>query len=313
MNIPQSRFQRVLATLFVGLLCVAGVVDVLGAIGEPQPSGGYRFHAAELPSALKLGDQVLTVDERAFLAALPEVRVGIARPEARPYEIIGDDGEITGIQADLLAAFAQAFGLRLKPVVLPSGASALTAIREHRVDMLMAVGVTAERMAYMEFTLGTAPWPGALFARTLNPATPSTPLDGARFAIARETTAGDFLRRQYPNATIVTVDTTEDALHAVADGRADYHLGSLLVAVDTLGRKPVPGIEVRQLMNYGTGHYHFGVRKDWAALAGTLNKGIAVLRGSELPQWRAAVATLPSLWKYETLLELSPQIRPRRP
>lgn len=159
----------------------------------------------------------------------------------------------------------------------------------------------------MEFTLGTAPWPGALFARTSNPATPSIPLDEARFAVAGETTAADCVRRQYPNATIVTVDTTEDALHAVADRRADYHLGSLLVAVDTLGRKPVPGIEVRQLMNYGTGHYHFGVRKDWAALAGILNKGIAVLRGSELPQWRAAVATLPSQWKYEALLALSPQ------
>ena len=98
-----------------------------------------------------------------------------------------------------------------------------------------------------------------------------------------------------------------EALQAVSEGRADYHLGSLLVAVDILGRKPLPGIEVRQLMNYGTGHCHFGIRKDWAPLAGILNKGIAALRGAELPQWRAAVATLPSRLKYETPMTLSVQ------
>ncbi len=306
----RERNSNVVRSTLFGLalltpLCVVGGVETQRPVGEAATPGEYRFRASELPSTLKLGDQVLTIDERAFLAALPEVRVGIARREPRPYEIVGDDGEITGIQADLLAGLAQAFGLRLKPVVLPDLSAALTAVRERRVDLLMTLGVTAERLDYLEFTLGTAPQPGALFARTSDPGKPPTPLATSRFALEREISADDFVRRQYPDAAIVSVDTTDDALQAVAVGRADYYLGSLLVAVDALGRKPVPGIEVRQLMHYGTGHYHFGIRKDWAPLAGILNKGIAALRGSELPQWRAAVATLPSDLKYEPPMKLS--------
>jgi two-component system sensor histidine kinase EvgS len=88
------------------------------------------------------------------------------------------------------------------------------------------------------------------------------------------------------------VDTTGDALAAVADGRADFYLGSLLETTDWLARRPLPGIGIRQLMPYGTGFYHFAVRKDWAPLATILNKGISSLR-TQPAQAQAAPAGLP--------------------
>jgi two-component system, NarL family, sensor histidine kinase EvgS len=91
------------------------------------------------------------------------------------------------------------------------------------------------------------------------------------------------VRRQYPRATVLPVGSTVEALRAVGTGRADYYVGSLLEAIDTLSRNPVAGIEVREILQTGSGQYHFGVRKDWAALAAILNKGITRFRADAVP------------------------------
>lgn len=250
--------------------CLLGVVLVASAAPD------YRFRVPAGTPAVALNDRVLTADERAFIAALPEVRVAVPLPPSRPYEVIAADGEISGIHPDMLVALARTFGIRLKPVVLPDWTRTLDAARRREVDIVMTLGVTAERMEYLAFTLGATPLPGALFARKGARVEPAR----ARYALERNYMANDWVRRQYPDATIVTVETTLDALRAVADQRADVYLGSLLEASDWLARQPVPGVEVNRMLGFGTGYYHFGVRKDWAPLAAILNKGIQSLRSS---------------------------------
>lgn len=111
--------------------------------------------------------------------------------------------------------------------------------------------------------------------------------------------------RQHAQATVVTVDTTGDALRAVAQGKADAYVGALLEAVDWFTREPVPGVEVNQLVSDGTGFYHFGLRKDWAPLAGILNKGIQCLR-DRMEDDLAALAMLPTGASVQRMLALSP-------
>ncbi len=258
---------------------------VTGATAAPDP----HFRTPQVSPSAALNARVLTDEERAFIAALPEVRVGVPTPPARPYEVVGSDGEVSGIHPDMLVALARTFGLRLKPVIVPSWSALLDAARRREVDIVMTLGVTAERMEYLAFTLGATPLPGALFARQGAKVEPAT----ARFALERDFLANDWVRRQYPGATIVTVETTHDALRAVAEGRADVYLGSLLEAGDWLARQPVPGIEVNRMLPYGTGYYHFGVRKDWAPLAAILNKGIQTLRTTTHADLAAALGSLP--------------------
>lgn len=234
----------------------------------------YRFLVPTMGASVALSPQLLTADERQFIAGLPEIKVGIPTPAPRPYESVSADGEVSGISAEMLSALAQTFGLRIRPVILPDWTSTLLAVREHRVDMVMTLGVTAQRLDYLAFTVGAMPLPGAVFAR---PGT-ATDLSRQRFVLERNFLAVDHVRRQYPEASILEVETTLDALRAVAAGQADVYLGNLLVAGALLATRPVARIEVQQLLGYGTGYYHFGVRKDWAPLATILNKGIQSLR-----------------------------------
>lgn len=255
-----------------------------------QTAPPLRFGAVAGAAKVVWSQDVLTAEERAFLASLPEVRVAIPTPPNRPYEEVAADGTVSGVFPDLLVALSQTFGLRLKAVSTPSWSATLEAARKREVDIVMTIGVTTERTDYLAFTLGATPVPGALFAR------PGMQVDlaRARIALERDYVTHYWVTRQYPNATVVTVDSTRAALQAVASGQADAYVGGLLEAVDALSRQPVPGVEVSRLVSYGTGFYHFGVRKDWAPLAAILNKGIQSLR-TKVEDDLLALPTLPQM------------------
>lgn len=275
-----GRCAAVALTLVLALLCGA----------SPLLAAELRFRDPPAAAAPAFGPLALSQAEREFIESLPEVRVAVPRPGERPYLVIGADGEVSGIHADLLAALGRAFGLKLRAVEMPDWPSALRAARERQVDLLMSVGVSAERLEFLEFTLGATPAPAALFQRRgANPPDPAR----ARYAIETDYVAQDVLRRQSPRATILSVPSTLDALAAVRDGRADYYLGSLLATADLLSRQPVEGIEIARVVTYGSGHYHFAVRKDWPVLAGILNKGIQTLRSVPSAELSAALGALP--------------------
>jgi len=305
---PPRRRAAGWLVLAVGLTCLLPWLPRASAQGGPP-----HFAAKEPAAALSLGADVLTAAEREFIARLPEVRVAIPLPPVRPYEVVGDDHAVSGIHPEMLGYLARAFGLRIRPVLWPSFSDALAAMRRREADLMMTLGYTAERAEYLEFTLGVTPLPGALFARRGQPAAGERELAGARFAIERDFLANTFVRRQYPQATIVTVETTGDALAAVAEGGADYYLGALLTTIDWLDRRPLPGIEINRLLSYSSGHYHFAVRKDWAPLAAVLNRGISTLRASGVSpalrsrEWLAAAASVPAGQALPRTLALAPR------
>lgn len=300
-----QRFMR--ALMRAPVLAVALALALLGGISPawPQATAPGPVAAAAKPAGIglrlrpwagpvpPLAEQVLSADERAFIAQLPEIRVAVPSPSPRPYETVSDDGEVSGIHPDMLAYLANALGLRLRPVGLPSWTATLEAAQRREVDLLMTLGVTPERSAYLAFTLGATPLPGALYGRRVTAGGPARPGQAdARYAVERGYLAGDFIRRQYPLATLHVTETPADALAAVAHGKADYYIGSLLETEDLLRRKPLPALEMLQLVHYGTGYYHFGVRKDWQPLVTILNKGITILRTTPPPELAAALSAL---------------------
>ncbi len=241
------------------------------------PTAPLFFRASKTSISPSLSAQVLTPEERAFIDALPEVRVAVPFPPYAPYELVSNAGEVSGLHPDMLVALARAFGLRLKPVAYSSWSAAMEAAQRKEVDVLMTLGVTPERLQFLHFTLGATPAPAALFMRENTQATEAA-LKTGRFALERDHVSNDHIRRNYPRATILTVETTGDALRAVVAGRADFYLGSLLATADVVAREGIEQVAVNRLLNYGTGLFHFGVRKDWPLLATVLNKGMQNLR-----------------------------------
>lgn len=266
---------------------------LLIALGLPgaapaQPTPEFRFRVPAGPPQVALNPTVLTDEERRFLAGLPEVRVALQRVGAPPFERVEADGEISGLQPEMLGALARALGIRLRPVVKDGWPAVLQAVQDGEADMVLTLASTAERRRYLNFTLGTAQVPVAVFTRS---GAPPQALEQLRYALERDYFSNDVVARRFPGARVVAADSTADALRRVADGGANAYLGSLLEALDLLAREPVPGIEVRQILDEAQTYYHFGVRKDWPQLVTILNRGIASWR---VASEGAALAALPA-------------------
>lgn len=110
-----SVAMRRTLTLLLCMLCLSIALPVRA---EPRFRGG-------VPAApLALGPEVLTDAERAFIAGLPEVRVVVPLPAARPYEVVSPGGEVSGIHPELVAYLARV-GVRPAagpPMARPKGA-----------------------------------------------------------------------------------------------------------------------------------------------------------------------------------------------
>lgn len=244
----------------------------MAAHAAAAPAAELRFAVPTGVAPVSLSANVLSEAERAYIATLPELRVALQAGGSPPYERINIDGSVTGIQADMLASLARAFGLRIKPVVLPDWPGVLAAARNGQADIVLTLLSTPERQRYLAFTLGTVEVPLAVLART---GAPAVPLEQARIALERDYFANDLVARRYPGARVVPVATTLEALQAVGSQRADAYLGSLLEAIEVLASQPVPGLEVQSIVRGGLGYYRFGVRQELAPLVPILNKGIS--------------------------------------
>jgi two-component system sensor histidine kinase EvgS len=273
--------------------CVAWLPAPPAAAAGSVAAPAYRFRQPPDSTLGVPATDLLDSAERDFLARLPVLRVGLNLPDNRPYEVIAASGEISGIQIELLTHVAQALGLRLQPVVLPSFPEALAALRTRDVDVMATVGYAPEREAYMAFTLGTAPNPGAIVGRSADSRFVSAPtLNGHRVAIEQGYVSHYYVQRLYPDALVVDRPDTASALRAVALGEDDYYFGSLLMATDRIQRDGIGGLAIKRSLVYATGQMHFGVRSDWPLLASALSKAVAALRQAPLPELRAALDAL---------------------
>ncbi len=260
---------------------------------EAPPPPTYHFRQGAADSLLSPPADLLDADERAFLAKLPAIRVGLNLPDNRPYEVIDGNGEISGIQIEILTHVALALGLRLEPVVVASFPDALKALQQRRIDMMSTVGYEPSRKPYMAYTLGTAPNPGVIIGREAdNRFDAMASLNGRRVAIERDYIAAWYVRRTYPDALVSEHPDSATALRAVALGEDDFYVGSLLMATDRIQREHITGLAVKRAMLYATGQMHFGVRSDWPLLASALSKGVAVLRASPQAELRSMIGAL---------------------
>ncbi len=301
--------QRGCAPRLCAWLPLLVLLLVVLAPAQAQPTYQWRSSgqaAGQSAGALGVSRDFLSEAERAYLSTLPEIRVAVTGDSQTPYENVAANGDISGYQVDMLLSLAQIFQLKLRPVVYPDWPSTLAALREKRADMVLGLVVTPERLNYVAFTLGTVPVPMAVFGR--GNSRRQVPLEQGVYALERDYAVNDVVRRRYPEAKVKSVDSTLQALRDVAEGRADYYMGSVLVATEVLAKQGISDLEVRLPISVGSGFYHFGLRKDWAPLAAILNRGIAPLRPGSAREISEAALRMAAATPLQEPLTVAPDI-----
>ncbi len=142
-----------------------------------------------------------------------------------PY-FITEDFLIEGYIVDVMRSISLKLGLTFKAKPYHSFQEAMDAVKNREVDMFPGVYRTEQRLSSLEFTtdidrtlLAIASEENYYTIRQLK---------GKRLALVRGLYENELLADLLPVNPIIYLDTAEDAMRAVAEGRADAYVGKLL-------------------------------------------------------------------------------------
>jgi len=165
--------------------------------------------------------------QQQWLAARSELVVGVALPQYPPFTVLNNKSEFEGITADYVGLLSALLQKNVRIKVFNNFVSAQEALQKDEIDLLGSV--TQYRQASGAFLLST-PYASeqAILATRSNETRPLPPgLAGRTIAMADGYLPLEWVKQQYPQASIAVFPSYQQAIGAVAFGDADVFLGDL--------------------------------------------------------------------------------------
>ncbi|MBL4691783.1 MAG: transporter substrate-binding domain-containing protein, partial [Magnetovibrio sp.] len=223
------------------------------------------------------GPLALSEKEHVWLKAHPVIEIGVDG-NWPPIDFINDQGVFSGISANTLKMIELRLGITFKPV---SGASFKDMLGQV-MDGTLKVGATIawrkDRAEKLWFTEPFFKVKYVIITRN-SEYTISSLQDLENKSIAIED--GYFLHKelseQYPNATLVPVKNTREALRAVSRGKADAYIGNRAVADWILIEEELSNLKVAGDPGFPQNPQRFAIHIDpeFEPLVSLMNKALA--------------------------------------
>ncbi|MFK2891654.1 ATP-binding protein [Dyella flagellata] len=187
-------------------------------VEDPQHAANYDLH---IP---------LTAQERAYLASLPTLRVGMD-PNWSPYAFVNRKGQLDGISANYLNYVTKSLHIKVERVDTKSWSETVRAANDGQIDVLMAVSSSSQLTAPFVQTQAYINYPEVIVARNGRRLEDIHDLDGLKIAQVDNGGTG-------PSPGLDTsvgfhrmlVQSVQEGLRLVASGQVDAFVGNLGVA-----------------------------------------------------------------------------------
>lgn len=197
------------------------------------------FHA-DAASASAGPELALSATERAWLAQLPVLRIGID-PTAAPVSQIGRDGNAEGLAIDYLREATRVLGLRTETVTTADWNDTVQRAVAGEIDLLPAASASnLELGRHFDFTAPYLELPVMIVTRE-NAFLVTGPenLNGHRIAANLAQGAVAAAVAPMSSVEVVPVSATAEGLSAVATGKVDAYVGDIATA-EVLIRRDYP-------------------------------------------------------------------------
>ena len=252
----------------------------LAAIGPDEHQvirARWLLEAGGVPEQRELA---LSPAQLRWREAHPVVRIGVHRARA-PIEWLDDDGTPHGMSVELLHRIGAALGLHIELVPLASTSEAVARTQDHGVDGLASMSGASVRLNHLRFSDPFVTTPVVLYTPVGTPAPGGLPaLAGKRVAVMVDTSAEEWLRRDWPGIVVVPVASTEQAIATLRKGGAQAYLGALLTGTHQLIEMGATDVRVSGETDYRY-QFSFAVRSDWPELVEMINLAMAAIPRSE--------------------------------
>lgn len=231
---------------------------------------------------------LFTVAEKQWIAQHPVVRVGIDVDKNAPIEYI-EDGRYQGLAAEFMDFVARTSGLKLQLVPQTTREVFHNGLEQEKVDIYPIIASAFKGALVGDAVLYTTPYYLGWTAVITRPSAPVMrsweSLSGKTVALRYHGFYAIFVRENFPDIRILEVDSVDDALAAVADGRADATLGLDVMMFQYLrgafaGKLSFAGRIETHPLNLG-----MGIRKDMPILASIVEKSLAAMTARQNEQY----------------------------
>ncbi len=174
-----------------------------------------------------------------------QLRIGMTGAQP-PLNMKNKQGEMIGMEVDLIRSLAQAMGLEAKLVELPF-AELLPSLERGEIDLVISgVTITPERNTRVAFVGPYFITGKSLLTKSESLAlvNESTQLDdpARRYAALSGSTSADFVRYVVPKATLVVTADHAEAVQLVIDGKVDAMVADSEICTFALWRHPDQGL-----------------------------------------------------------------------
>ncbi|WP_134676486.1 bifunctional diguanylate cyclase/phosphodiesterase [Ectopseudomonas khazarica] len=190
--------------------------------------------------------QALTLDEdeRAWLAANPQLRLGVDASWP-PFEFRDAQGNYLGLTADYVRLIESRLGVELEPIEPSDWSAVLQQARSGQVDLLPGVMSTPERQEYLTFTRPYLDFPIIILARDGGPQPQKLDdLYGLKVAVVANYAPHELLRQRHPDLNLLPLASVAAALQALATNQADAMVGDLASSVWSLRQLKLDGLYI---------------------------------------------------------------------
>jgi len=249
----------------------------------------------------------LTPLEQNYIQKHPVVTFGSDFSWA-PYDFVNSNGMHDGIAADYIKLVEKYSGLKIE-VETDIWANVLQKMKEGKFDGLSCSVKTPERQKYLSFSHVYLSMPLALVTqREREDIRTIKDLKGKRVALNRGSYLHEWLKKNHKEIKLYLTHSNDEALKAVAFGKADAYLGNVAVASYIIKENLLINLMIKNKLEDFNTNVSFAVAKNNKALLGILNKALEKIT----PQQRHAILQKwykEALKKESTALKLSQKER----
>lgn len=262
-------------------LAVAGFFLVCAvAANAMSASSASTAHGATSGISTPFLDS-LTEQEREWLRAHPVIRV-FQDPQWAPVEFTDERGNPVGMAKDYATLIEQRLGQNFEYVVNHlSWEEGYTRLQRGEIDMTTSVTETSKRLEFWAFTKPYMNIP-VVIATQQHVAYIANmhELDGKRVAVVGGYAVLEWIARDFPQIQLVKVKNSLDGLQRLQQGEVDAFIDNLLIIGYYQTREKSLHLKIAGTTPYVNAQ-RMAVRKDWAPLAGILQKALDSISEAE--------------------------------
>ena len=215
-----------------------------------------------------------TSDEQSYIQNYGKIKICVD-PDWFPFEGINSKGEHEGIAADLLKFISNQTGLQFELIKTKSWNETLEASKTGKCQVVSFLNQTPQRDQWLLFTDVLFSDPNVFITREEHEfiSDPSY-LGNETIVFPVGTSMEEFVKTNYPNLKIITVETETEAIKLVSDKKVNMTMRSLIVAAYTIKKEGLFNLKIAGQLSDYTNNLRIGVTRHDVILRNILNKGI---------------------------------------